>query len=122
MPEAQTGSTTLPILVIPRIGGVPVTQTEIKNNFSNVFVNDGTTPLTWVLEYQERDGTLNTQNFDDSLSTDAIIFFPVPNSFYANDVIWTLLPFWNIAGLTQTEKIYTDESIMFEVKDLHLGS
>jgi len=121
LPEAQTGSTTLPILVIPRIGGVPVTQTQIKNNFSNVFVDDGSTPLTWVLEYITRDGTLNTQNFDATQSTDSVIFFPLPDSFYAVDIIWTLLPFWNIVGLTQTEKIYADESIMFEVKDLHLG-
>jgi len=120
LPEAQRGSTTLPILVIPRIKGVPVTQTEIKNNFSNVFVDDGSTPLTWVLEYQKRGGTLNTQNFDAELSTDAVIFFPVPDSFYASDVIWTLLPFWQIAGISQTEKIFADESIMFEVKDLHL--
>ena len=121
MPEAQTGSTTLPILVIPRIGGVPVTQTQIKNNFSNVFVDDNQTPLTWVLEYITRDGTLNTQDFDDALSTDSVIFFPLTDSFYAVDIIWTLLPFWQIVGLTQTEKIYADESIMFEVKDLHLG-
>ena len=118
MPEAQIGSTALPILVIPRIGGIQVTQFVIKNNFSNVFVDDFSTPLTWVLEYQEREGILNTQNFDAGLSTDEIIFFPVPDSFYANDVIWTLLPYWQIA----TEKIFADESIMFSVKNLHLGS
>jgi hypothetical protein len=121
LPEVQTGSTTLPILVIPRINGVPVTQTQIKNNFSNVFVSDGTTPLTFTMEYQTRLGTLNTQAYDATLSTDSIIFFPMPDSFYATAIKWTIIPFWNIVGLTQTEKIYANESIMLEVKDLHLG-
>lgn len=121
MPEVQTGSTTLPILVIPRINGVPVTQTQIKTNFSNVFIDDGQTPLTFTMEYQTRLGTLNTQAFDASKSTDAIIFFPMPDSFYATDIIWTIIPFWTIVGLTQTEKIYANEAIQLEVKDLHLG-
>jgi len=121
MPEAQTGSTTLPILMIPRIGGVPVTLTEIKNDFSNVFLTDFDTPFTFTLEYQERGGPVNTQAFSAPDTTDTIVFFPVPDSFYENDVVWTLLPFWQIVGLTKTEKIYADEAIMFEVKDLHLG-
>ena len=121
MPEAQTGTTTLPILVIPRIAGVPVTQTEIKNNFSNVFVSDGTTPLSFTLEYITREGVLQTQAWDEPQSTDSVIFFPIPDSFYESDIVWTLLPFWTIVGLTQTEKIYADESVTLEVKDLHLG-
>lgn len=121
MPEVQIGTTTLPILVIPRINGVPVTQTEIKNNLSNVFVDDDTTPLSFTLEYVTREGTLQTQVWDESQSTESIIFFPIPDSFYAVDIVWTLLPFWTIIGLTQIENIYAGESITLEVKDLHLG-
>lgn len=121
MPEVQKGTTTLPILVTPRIAGVPVTQTEIKNNHSNVFVDNGSTPLSFTLEYKSRDGTVNTQEWDESKSTENVIFFPMPDSFYADDVVWTILPFWTIVGLTQTEKIYADESIQLEVKDLHDG-
>ncbi len=118
MPEAQIGSTNLPINVIPRIGGVPVTQTEILASFTN---QTGTVVLAFTLEYQERDGTLNTQAWDETASTDSVIVFPVNDSFYANAVIWTLLPFWTVNGDNPEEKVYADESIQFAVKDLHRG-
>ncbi len=118
MPEVQVGTKQLPIRIIPRINGVPVTQTDIKNNHTN-----RTSPvLSFTLEYKTREGTTQIQLFDAGKSTDSMIFFDMPDSFYANEIIYTLLPFWTVSGGGgPDEVIYADESIMLEVKDLHDG-
>jgi len=122
MVEVQIGTTFLPILMTPRIGGLPVTQTQIKNDFSNAYVDDVTTPLTFTLEYKERNDALpQTVSFDASRSTDSVIYFPIPDSFYAQNATYTVLPFWNVGGPTP-EKIYAAEGIQIIVKDLHKGT
>ena len=120
LPEIQKGTTSLPILVTPRIGGIPITQSEIKTNHSSVYIDDST-PLSFTLEYKSRGDIVNIIHWDESQSTEDTIFFPMPDSFYANEIVWTILPYWKILGLTKTEKVYADEAIQIEIKDLHLG-
>ena len=100
------------------IGGVPVTQTQIKNDFSNAYVDDVTTPLNFTLEYKTcDDDTPNTVNWDSAKSTESVIFFPVLDSLYAEYATYMIIPFWTIA----TEKIYASEPVQLVVKDLHRG-
>jgi hypothetical protein len=118
MVDVQKGSTALPIIVVPRIGGIPVTQTEIKNNFSNKYVNEGTTPIAWTLEYQKRgESTPSTQAWDESKSTDEKIFFDMPDTFWEDWATYTILVYWTIS----TEKVYTELPTQITVKDLHVG-
>jgi len=118
MVDVQRGTTGLPILIQPRINGTIVTQSEIKNDFSNAFVDDNTTPLTWTLEYFERGQTTAlTVPFDALKSTDNTIFFPMPDSFYEDYKVWMIIIRWNISA----EQIYSNESIMIDVKDFQLG-
>ena len=118
MTDVQRGTKLLPISIEPRIDGVLVTQSEIKNKFSNAFVDDNTTPLTWTLEYFERgQSTPLTQFFDDAQSTESTIVFPMPDSFYADYKVWMILIRWNIS----VEQIYSDEAISIEIKDFVLG-
>lgn len=116
MPEIQVGTTDKPILVIPRIGGVPVTQTQIKNDFSNAYVDDISTPLSFVLEYKNRtDTTVTSIAWNEAASTESQIFFDMPDAFWANLEEWTVMVAWTIAG----EKNYTVESVVFAIKDMH---
>lgn len=118
MPEVQVGSTSRPIIIKPMIGGVSVTQTQIKNNYSNKYVDDPTTPLNFVLEYKKRgDTSPSTQNWDSAKSTDTEIFFDMPDAFWATRNTYTIMAYWTIG----TEKNYTEESVQLEVKDLHKG-
>lgn len=122
MTEVQVGSKFLPIKITPHINGVPVTQTNIKNNYSNLYVDDPTTPLTWVLEYKKRgDASATVVNFDAGLSTDAVIYFPIPDAFYANIQKYTILFAWVVTGVSNTEKIYSEEELTIDVRDLHKG-
>ena len=116
MPEVQLGTTSKPIIVIPRIGGLAITQAQIKNDFSNEFVSDALTPLSFVLEYKKREDTVfATVNWSSSKSTETNIFFPMPDSFWENIQEWTVLVAWKIA----TEKNYTVVNAVFTIKDLH---
>jgi len=118
MPEVQIGTTSLPILVSPRINGLLVTQTQIKNDFSNEFISDSLTPIAFTLEWKTRDSTTPTPiAWNASKSTESKIFFPMPDSFWANINTYTIMVFWTIA----TEKIFTDEPTQIAVKDLHKG-
>ena len=122
MVDVQRGTTALPFLIQPRINGVIRTQKEIKEVFSNVYVDDNTTPLTWTLEYTSRNQpTPQTILFNEGKSTNETIAFDIPNSFYADYNIWVIMIRWNIVGLLLTEQIYTNEAIQVEIKDLQLG-
>ena len=122
MADVQIGTTNLPISIQPRINGEIVTQEQIKTEFSNSFIDDSETPLTWTLEYTERNGTTQTQIFDSGESTNDTIVFPMPDSFYAEFKVWMVTIRWNIAGTApRAEQIFSNESIMIEVKDLTLG-
>lgn len=119
MTDIQKGTTSLPVIIKPRIEGIAVTQTAIKQNYSNRYVDDPSTPLTWTLEYRKAGSTLtSTLAFDSSKSTDTEIFFNMPDSFYAEIADWTLLVYWQI----DTEKIYNDEAMTISIKEFHLTS
>ncbi len=111
----QVGTKSLPIRITPRIGGLVVTQTEIETIYSNFFVDQGSTPLTWVFEYKAVDGTIASISFDAGLSGPSSIYFPIPDSFYANKEEWTFSVAWQIA----TEKIYMLRSVKISVVDEH---
>ena len=118
MADVQRGTTSLPIIIKPRINGQIVTQTEIKNTYSNFYVNDLTTPLTWVLSYWKHgDATVATVNFDPAKSTDSVLYFTMPDSFYADYAAWSFMINWAIS----TEKIHSNEAIQVNVKDLYRG-
>lgn len=111
----QKGSLDIPIIVVPRINGLIVTQTQIKNDFSNLFVSDLLTPLNFTLEFKAVDGTLLTQAWNPAKSGPSSIFFPVPDSLYANKEEFTLAPFWTIS----TEKNYVLKPYHLTVDDVH---
>jgi len=122
MADVQIGTTNLPISIQPRINGEIVTQQQIKTEFSNSFIDDSETPLTWTLEYTERGGTTQTQLFDSGESTNDTIVFSMPDSFYEELRVWMITIRWNIAGnAPRPEQIFSNESIMIEVKNLTLG-
>jgi len=111
----QIGTTALPIRITPRIGGLVVTQQNIKDIYSNHFVSDIATPLTWVLEYKAVNGAVATVTFDSGLSGPSSIYFTMPDSFYADKEEWTFEVAWKIA----TEKIYMLRSVKISVIDEH---
>lgn len=115
MVVVQKGSLIVPIIIKPRIDGNLVTQTQIKNDFSNEFISDGATPIAFTMESKVRGQTIATLAWDPAKSTETNIFFLPPDSFYANQVKYTLLFFWTIA----TEKAYTEIPITLEIKDFH---
>jgi len=122
MTEAQVGSTFLPIKIKPFIDGLPKTQQNIKDNFSNLYVDDPTTPLTWVLEHKKKGDTVaTTVNFDAGLSTEAVIYFDMPDTFWATIQKYTVLVAWVVTGLGKVEKIYNEEEFTIDVRDLHKG-
>ena len=116
MVDVQIGTKSLPVLVRPRIDGKFVTVTDIKNNFSNFYIDDNTTPIEFFIEYKKRETLEVVLKWDSVKSTDSTIFFPIPNDFYTSKQNWTVLVYWTIA----TEKIYTIEAITISVKDLHI--
>ena len=113
--EIQVGSKQQPIIIIPRINGIAETVARIKGVFSNFFVNDATTPISWTLEFKTRTGAIQTVVFDAANSTDTQIFFFPPDSMFAAVEEFTIAVFWTIG----VEKVYTEQQIVFEVKDLH---
>ncbi len=111
----QKGTTSLPIRITPRIGGQVVTQQNIKDIYSNFFISDGATPLTWVFEYKAVGVAVQSINFDSALSGPSSIYFPIPDSFYLDLAEWTFEVAWKIA----TEKIYMLRSVKISVVDEH---
>ena len=115
MVEIQVGSTKQPIIIIPRIDGVVVTVTQIKNTFSNFFVDDLTTPIDFKLEFKTRIGAKTLINYDVTRSSDTEIWFLPDNSFYAAVVKYSVLVYWTIG----VEKVYLESPLLIDVKDLH---
>ncbi len=119
MPEVQKGSKKFVIFAKPRIGGLVKTQTQIKNDFSNFYVDDSTTPLTWTLEFTDSKGNVTTLAFDGAKSTDTTLYFLPTNTFWDTLESYTILLFWEVG--TDLEKIYADEAIYLVVKNFHDG-
>jgi len=115
MVEIQVGSKQQPIIMIPRIAGVKETVTRIKTVFSNFFVSDGATPINFVMETRTRTGAKVTLNYDVSKSSDTQIFFLPADTFWATVQKYTTLFFWTI----DVEKVYTENPITIDVKELH---
>jgi len=115
MVEIQVGSTQQPLIMIPRINGVPETVTRIKTVFSNFYVDDPTTPIDWQMETRTRTGAKVLLQFDAAKSTDTQIFFFPTDPFYATVQKYTALFFWTIG----VEKVYTENPITIDVKELH---
>jgi len=115
MVVVQKGSLIAPIIIKPRIDGNLVTQAQIKNNFSNEFISDGMTPIAFTMESKVRGQSIVTLAWDPAKSTETEIFFLPADSFFANEIKYTLLFFWTIA----TEKVYTEIPITLEIKDFH---
>jgi len=113
--EIQVGSLQQPIIMKPRINGVLETQTRIKNVFSNFFVSDGATPIDWKAEFRTRTGTKTLVSFDPTRTTDTEIYFFPADTFWATVEKFTVLFFWTIG----VEKVYTEDPITFDVKELH---
>jgi len=111
----QVGTTSLPIRITPRIDGNVVTQQNIKDIYSNHFISDGATPLTWVFEYKAVGGTIASIPFDAGKSGPSSIYFTIPDSFYATKEEWTFSVAWKIA----TEKIFMMRSVKISVVDEH---
>lgn len=119
MVEVQKGVKKLVIFAKPRIGGLVKTQTQIKNDFSNFFINDASTPLTWTLEFRDSKGVVTTLAFDDTKSTDAILYFLPSDTFWDTLASYTVMLYWEIGA--DLEKIYSENSIQLQIKDLHDG-
>lgn len=115
MVEVQKGAKLTPITIRPRIDGNIVTQTQIKNDFSNTFVDDITTPIAFTMESKVRGQSPVELPWVPGKSTDNLIYFAPADAFYENEIKYTLLFFWTIA----TEKVYTKIPITLEVKDYH---
>ena len=115
MVEIQVGSKQQPIILLPRIDNKPVTVTEIKNTFSNFFVSDGATPINFVMETRQRTGSKTTLNYDPAKSSDTQIWFLPADTFWDTVRKYTTLFFWTI----DVEKVYTENPITIDVKELH---
>jgi len=115
MVEIQVGSKQQPVILIPRINGVDETVTRIKTVFSNFYVSDGATPIDWKLEYRTRTGNKLLIGFDAAKSSDTQIFFFPPDTFWESVVKYSVLFYWTI-GL---EKVYTENPITIDIKELH---
>lgn len=111
----QKGSTGVPIIVVPRINGLVITQDDIKTLYSNLFVNDATTPLSFTLEYKAVDGAVLTQAWNSAKSGPSSLYFPVPDSLYTNKEEWTIAIYWEIL----TEKNYVLKPYHLTVDDVH---
>lgn len=115
MVEVQKGSLVTPIIITPRIDGNIVTQSQIKNTFSNTFIDDATTPISFTMESKVRGQPIVTLAWDESKSTDNQIYFQPLDAFYADEIKYTLLFYWTIGN----EQVYTQVPITLEVKDYH---
>ena len=115
MVEVQIGSTALPIIILPTIDGKAVTQTQIKNDFSNYFVSDGATPINFILETKTRDGSKVPLSFNAAKSSETEIWFEPPDSLYATKEVFTAVVFWTIG----IEKVPTTNMFVIDVQDLH---
>jgi hypothetical protein len=115
MVEIQVGSTKQPIIILPRINGTPVTVTQIKNDFSNFFVDDGSTPINFFMETRTRTGTKTPLAYDPAKSSETELWFFPDDSFYATKEKYTTLIYWTIA----TEKVNTETPFTIDVKELH---
>jgi len=115
MVEIQVGSKQQPIIILPRIDNKPVTVTQIKNTFSNFFVSDVATPINFVMESRTRTGTKTTLNYDAGRSSDTQIWFLPLDTFWDTVRKYTVLFFWTI----DVEKVYTENPITIDVKELH---
>lgn len=113
--EIQKGSLVAPIIIHPRIDGNLVTQSQIKNDFSNLYIDDNTTPIAFAMELKVREEVIQTISWDELKSTETDIFFLPPNSIYDEEKKYTVLFYWTIS----TEKVYTKIPITLEVKDFH---
>lgn len=113
--EIQVGSLQQPVILKPRINGIPVTVSDIKNSFSNFYVSDGATPIDWKLEYKTRTGAKTLIAFDASRSTNEEIWFLPADAFYATEVKYTIMFYWTIS----TEKVYSENAITFDIKEIH---
>jgi len=113
--EVQKGAKLTPITIRPRIDGKIVTQTQIKNDFSNQFVDDVTTPINFFMESKVRGQSVVTLAWVPGKSTDSLIYFQPADAFFANEIKYTLLFYWTI----DIEQVYTKIPITLEVKDYH---
>ncbi len=115
MVEVQIGSTALPIIILPTIDGKAVTVTQIKNDFSNYFVNDGATPINFILEYKTRDGSKVNLSYNNTKSSETEIWFEPPDTVYATKEVFTMVVYWTIG----IEKVPTTNMFVLDVQDLH---
>ena len=115
MVEIQVGSKQQPLIIIPRIAGNVVTVTQIKDDFSNFFIDDGQTPINFVMETRTRTGNKVTLNYDAGKSSDTEIWFLPADAFWDTVQKYTALFYWTIA----VEKVYTENPITLDVKELH---
>lgn len=126
--EVQQTTQALPVWMIPRIDGNPKTITQIKEQYSNHYVSDEATPINFWLQHQAEDGTKTNILWDDSKTIDdMIIYFAIPNEIYADLQELTVLFFWTLGEVSgdppeppaDTERIFTIEPVLLQVKDLH---
>ena len=115
MVEIQVGSKQQPIIILPRIDGNAVTVQNIKDNFSNFFINNGSTPINFVMETRTRLGNKVTLNYDVAKSSETEIWFLPLDTFWESIQKYTTLFYWTIA----VEKVYTENPITIDVKELH---
>lgn len=123
--QVEINSISVPVLVTPRINGIPVTVTQIKTIYSAKFVDNTTTPLSFYLEYRDAVGSdsIVTILWDPTKSSDSQLFFPIPDSLYQNENKYSILFFWlvtdNAMPPANLEKIYVEQALVLEVLNLH---
>lgn len=115
MVEIQVGSKQQPVIIIPRIAGNVVTVQDIKDDFSNFYVNDSTTPINFVMETRTRTGDKVLLSYDASRSSNTQIWFLPADSFWDTVQKYTALFYWTIG----VEQVYTENPITIDVKELH---
>ena len=120
MVKVQVGTTFLPVRLTPRISGLAVLVSQIKNVYSALYVSDALTPISFVMEYTpDGGGTPQTITWNPALSTDSQVYFPVPDAFYSAVETWIVVFYWTITNGPSTEKIYTENYLTIQVLDLH---
>lgn len=122
--EVELGTVSLPFFVIPRIDGVAVGVSDIKSTYSNKFENDTDTPMSFFAELSLRDGTKTTVEWDESKSTDSVLYFPIADTIYATRAVYTVMFYWIVYNddtptPAEIEKIFTMEPMTLDVKELH---
>ena len=111
----QTGSKNIPIIVTPRINGAVVTQTEIKTVFSNAYVDDVSTPLSFSMELKRIGGDTVTGTWDSDKSSETKLYFTIPDTVYATNGDYTVVVYWTI----NTEINSVIAPYHLTVEDLH---